>query len=94
MEESNNFKAPIKMRIATSQQTIPLETGTKLKYHIIYRALVSLGGLGVKCSPRVPVVAGSNQAEVDGLFQDVKILSTSPPGGTKLGVPSLRFQAR
>ena len=26
--------------------------------------------------------AGSNPAEVDGLFQDVKILSTSPLGGT------------
>ena len=26
--------------------------------------------------------AGSNPAEVDGFFQDVKILSTSPPGGT------------
>ena len=24
-------------------------------------------------------------------FQNVKILSTSPPGGTLLGVPSLRF---
>ena len=26
--------------------------------------------------------AGPNPAEVDGFFQDVKILSTSPPGGT------------
>ena len=25
---------------------------------------------------------GSNPTEVDGFFQDVKILSTSPPGGT------------
>ena len=38
---------------------------------------------------------GSNPAEVDGFFQDVKILSTSPPGGTfKPWVPSLKFQAR
>jgi hypothetical protein len=25
---------------------------------------------------------GSNSAEIDGFFQDVKILSTSPPRGT------------
>ena len=37
-------------------------------------------GLGVMCSPRDPRFAGSNPAEVDGFFQDVKILSTSPPG--------------
>ena len=43
---------------------------------------VCLGGLGVTCSPRDPRFAGSNLAEVDGFFQDVKILSTSPPGGT------------
>ena len=41
-----------------------------------------LGGLGVTCSPRDPRFAGSNPAEIDGFFQDVKILSTSPPGGT------------
>ena len=29
-----------------------------------------------------PRLAGSNPAEVHGFFQDVKILSTSPPGGT------------
>ena len=40
------------------------------------------GGLGVTFSPRNPRFAGSNPAEVDGLFQDVKILSSSPPGGT------------
>ena len=42
---------------------------------------VGLGGLGVPCSPRDPRIAGSNPAEVDGFFQDVKILSTSPPEG-------------
>ena len=43
--------------------------------------LVGLGGLGVTCSPRDPRFAVSNSAEVDGFFPDVKILSTSPPGG-------------
>ena len=43
---------------------------------------VGLGGLGVTCSPGDPRFAGSNPAEVDGFFQDVKILSTNPPGGT------------
>ena len=41
-----------------------------------------LGGLGVTCLPRDPRFAGSNPADVDGLFQDIKLLSTSPPGGT------------
>ena len=54
---------------------------------------VGLGGLGVTCSPRDPRFAGSNPTEVDGLFQDVKILSISPPGGTLSRVRSLRFQA-
>ena len=44
--------------------------------------LVTLGGLGVTCSPRDQISAGSNLTEVDGFFQDVKILRTSPPGGT------------
>ena len=43
---------------------------------------VGLGGLGVTCSPRDPKFAGSNSAELDVLLQDVKILSTSPLGGT------------
>ena len=46
------------------------------------RLLVVLGGLGVTCSLRDPRLACSNPAEVDGFFQDVKILSTSPPRGT------------
>ena len=43
---------------------------------------VGLGGLGVTCSPRDPRFACSNPAEVHRFFQDVKILSTSRPGGT------------
>ena len=39
-------------------------------------------GLGVRCSPRDTRFAGSNPTEVDGFFQDVKILSTSSPEGT------------
>ena len=46
---------------------------------------VALGGLGVTCSPRDPRFACSNLTEVDELFQDVKILSTSPPVGTLSG---------
>ena len=43
---------------------------------------ICLGGLGVTCSPRDPRFVGSNPAEVDGFFQDLKIVNTSPPGGT------------
>ena len=43
---------------------------------------IGLGGLGVTCSPRDPRFAGSTPAQVDGFFQDVKFLSTTPPGGT------------
>ena len=41
---------------------------------------VGLGDLGVTCSPQNPMFAGSNPAEVDGFFQNVKILSTSSTG--------------
>ena len=34
--------------------------------------VVSLGGLGVPCSPRDPRFAGSNPAEVDGFFSGRK----------------------
>ena len=44
--------------------------------------LVGLGGLRVTCSPPDPRFADSNPAEVDGFFQDVKILNTSPSVGT------------
>ena len=49
---------------------------------MIYFIIVGLVGLGVTCSPRDSRFAGLNPAEVDGFFQDVKILRTSPPGGT------------
>ena len=49
---------------------------------ILMNCTVGLGGLGVTCSPRDPRFAGSNPTEVDGFFQNVKILSKSPPGGT------------
>ena len=49
---------------------------------LLLKSTVGLGGLGVTCSPRDPGFAGSNPTEVYGFFQDVKILSTSPPGGT------------
>ena len=52
-----------------------------------------LSSLRVMCTPRDPKFAGSNPAEVDGFFQDIKILSISPLGGNKLWVPSLTFQA-
>ena len=55
---------------------------------------VGLRDLGVPYLPLDSRFAGSNPAEVDGFFQDVKILSTSPPSGTLSWGPSLGFQAR
>ena len=52
---------------------------------------VGLGGLGVTYSPRDPRFAGSNPAEVDWFFQDVKIPNTSLPGGTLSWGSRLRF---
>ena len=49
---------------------------------LVSAVTVGLDGLGVTCSPRDPRFAGSNPTEVDGLLQDVKILSKNPPGGT------------
>jgi hypothetical protein len=43
---------------------------------------VDLGGLGVTCSPRDPKFAGSNPAEVNEFFQDVKNPEHNPPGRT------------
>ena len=53
-----------------------------LIFAIWLRIKSNLGGLGVACSPRDPRFACSNPAEVDGFFQNVKILSTIPPGET------------
>ena len=52
-----------------------------VREQVIKRIEVGLSGLRVTCSPGDPRFAGSNQADVDVFFQDVKILSTSPPGG-------------
>ena len=49
---------------------------------LLFGMLVGLGGLGVTCLPRDPWFMGSNPAEVNGFFQDIKILSSNPPGGT------------
>ena len=54
----------------------------KVCQHTVITAPIGLSGLGVTCSPRDPRFVGSNPAEADGLFQDIKILSTCPPGGT------------
>ena len=51
---------------------------------------VGLGGLGVTSSPRDLRFVGSNPAEIDGFFHEEK----SSGRDLKVGVPSLRFQAR
>ena len=45
-----------------------------MNYHVPYFIIeiIGHGGLGVTCSPRDPRFAGSNPAEVDGFFQDLK----------------------
>ena len=47
--------------------------------------------LGVRCMPRVQRFTGSNLAEVEGFFQDVKTLSKSPLGGTLSWVPEFEI---
>ena len=61
--------------ILTSNVHIYCKFSSKLNMYIICPPVVGLGGLGVTCSPRDPRFAGSNPAEIDGYFQDVKILS-------------------
>ena len=68
-------------------QNIVLPSTTKFSRNLLsvgetISLAVGLGGVGVTCSPRDPRFAGSKPTEVDGFFQDVKILSTSPPGGS------------
>ena len=56
---------------------------------------VCLGGRGATCSVRDPKFAGSNPSEVDGFFSGRKTPEHKSSGRDfKLGVPSLRFQAR
>ena len=43
--------------------------------YTLWDRIVGLGGLGVTCSPRDPRFPVSNPAEIDGFFQDVKILA-------------------
>ena len=57
--------------------------------------LVGLGGLVVMCSPRDPRFTGSNLAEVGGFFSRRKNPEQkSSRRDFKLGVPTLKFQAR
>ena len=53
-----------------------------MKIYISLTYTFGLGGLGVTCSPRDPRFGGSNPTDVDGFFQDLKILRTGPPGDT------------
>ena len=54
-----------------------------------------IGGLGVTCSPRDLKFAGSNPSKVDVIFSGRKNPEHKSSGKDfKLGVPSLRFQAR
>ena len=53
----------------------------KMKWDLITQ-LVGLGGVVATYLPQDSRFTGSNPTEVNGFFQDVKVLSTSPPGGT------------
>ena len=65
------------------------------KPDILSEKYPTLAGLGVTCSPRDPRFAGSNSAEVDEFFSGRKNPEHKSSGRDfKLGVPSLRFQAR
>ena len=64
-------------------------------YFINVFNLVSLGGLGVTCSPRDPRFAGLNPTEVDGFFSGRKNPEDKSSGRAfKLGVQNLRFQIK
>ena len=73
---------PFLLMIFTMTQFIDDFNGC-LHFILAYIILMKVGlcDLGVTCSPRHPMFAGSNPTEVDGFFRDVKILSTSPPEG-------------
>ena len=86
----------------TSQGIFPSSYNTlysvilaKVLHSYLLILLVSLGALGVTCSPRDPRFADSNPAEVDGFFSGRKIPEhKSSVRDFKLGVGILRFQAR
>ena len=73
---------------------VNLKTVIEREIHYVSQHQIGLGGLVVTCSPRDPRFACSNPAEVDGFFQSLKSWAQSSGRHFKLGVPSLRFQAR
>ena len=83
---STNFASVDYKRVTHTYTHTHTHTHTLLCLSIfqmkVYLLLLGLSDIGVTCSPRDRRFAGSNPAENDGFFQDVKIQSTSPPGGT------------
>ena len=65
--------------LLVSSSVLVEEDAIEVLYTMVFT--VGLGGLGIPCSPGDPRFATSNPVEVDGFFQDVKIVSTSPLGG-------------
>ena len=79
---SATFRTVNKSRRREDNYVIPFINLVKFTEMEGYQnSICVIGGLGITCSPRDPRFAGSNPTEVDGVFQDVKILSISPPGG-------------
>ena len=73
MREKNSF--PLKVILVTWAYSIPL-------FHALLTGIYIVKILLKSRANQIPRFADSNPAEVDGFFQDVKILSSSPPGGT------------
>ena len=75
---SATFRTVNKSRRREDNYVIPFINLVKFTEMEGYQnSICVIGGLGITCSPRDPRFAGSNPTEVDGFFQDVKILSTS-----------------
>ena len=62
-------------------QVIATISGNTVHIHISICKVLTVG-LWVTCLPRDQKFAGSNLVEVDVFFQHIKILKTSPTGGT------------
>ena len=80
---SDNARSLVKKTIShTNITTLVCALNIYNKINKANTLFVGLGDLGVRLD-----IQGSNPAEADGFFQDVKFLSTSPPSWTSTPGP-------
>ena len=93
--EASAFISLIQILQLTKVTLLDKSSGFLSLFTLVMKLKVGLSGLGIMCSPQDPRFTGSNPAKVDGFFLGRKNPEYKSSGKDfKLGVQSLRFQAR